>query len=182
MEVVGDDRVSAGHGGGPVTCQLLEGASLLELLTVCQRVRDDEREQYEAFTGERYDFEDVAARWHVQPGPRWTVVGTSGGAIVVAGFTMIRPGVWQDWMFSRAEAWDEAHWRPVTRLARRVMDKMLQSGAHRLQCVSLASRTQAHKWYRPLGLRLEGTLHGYGVGGEDALMFARVRSDDGNPD
>jgi hypothetical protein len=59
------------------------------------------------------------------------------------------------------------------------MDFMLRETAHRLQCVSLASRIHAHRWYRPLGLRLEGTLAGYGVNGEDALMYSRLRTPDG---
>jgi len=94
--------------------------------------------------------------------------------ILVAGFSELRPGVYQDWALTTPEAWT-THWRSVTKMARRVMDEMLRRGAHRLQCVSLASRIHAHRWYRPLGLELEGTLRSYGANGEDALMFSRLR-------
>jgi hypothetical protein len=93
---------------------------------------------------------------------------------VVAGFDQIRPGVWQDWLLSTPAAWDK-YWRSVTKISRRVMDEMLQQGAHRLQCVSLASRIHAHRWYRPLGLEREGLLRAYGVNGEDAVMYSRLR-------
>lgn len=157
-----------------MTVTLSRGASLADLFQVCIALPDDEQEQFEVFSGERYEPTYVAAAFFLRPGPKWTVVA-DGTPIVVAGFDLVRRGVWQDWMFSTPVAW-ERHWRTVTKLGRRVMDEMLRENAHRLQCVSLASRTQAHRWYRPLGLELEGTLRGYGINGEDALMFSRLRS------
>lgn len=150
---------------------------LADFFAVCSRLPDDEQEQFEAFSGQPYDAARVAAAFSLREGPAW-VVTADDEPIVVAGFDMIRDGVWQDWLFSVPEAWDERHWRTVTKTARRVMDAMLQAGAHRLQCVSLASRIHAHRWYKPLGLELEGTLRGYGVNGEDALMFSRLRVPD----
>jgi hypothetical protein len=84
--------------------------------------------------------------------------------------------VWQDWMVSTPEAWNATNWRGTTRYVRKAMNAMLQTDAHRLQCVSLRSRIRAHEWYRVLGLRQEGVLEAYGVDGQDALMFARLRS------
>lgn len=161
-----------------MTVELHRGTGLVELLRVCFKLPADEREQYEAFTGERFSAEELAARLFVSPGPKWTVMA-GDEPIMVAGFNEIRDGVWQDWAVTTPEAWT-LHWRTVTKMGRRVMDEMLQSGAHRLQCVSLASRTQAHRWYRPLGLEQEGTLRGYGVNGEDAIMFSRLRTLDGH--
>lgn len=150
------------------------GARLFDLLRVCHRLPGDEKEQWEIFSGEKFDAEKVSAIYSLMDCPKWVIVAENE-PIVVGGFTQIRPGVWQDWMFSTPEAWT-LHWRPVTRIARRVMDGMLRTEAHRLQCVSLASRHQAHKWYRPLGYEAEGTLLGYGVHGEHAIMFSRLRS------
>lgn len=161
-----------------MTVRLLSGTDLLELLQVCYRLPADEREQCEAFSGDAYDPAHLAATLYATPGPKWTVMA-AGDPIMVAGFTNLRPGVWQDWAVTTPAAWD-THWRPVTRLARRVMDEMLQTRAHRLQCVSLASRIHAHRWYRPLGLEPEGTLRGYGANGEDAIMFSRLRTPDGH--
>ncbi len=156
-----------------MTCTLYRNPVLADFLLVCGQMPPDEREQYEAFSGEPYDPEKVAAVYSLRAGPSWVLVADSH-PIVIAGFDMIRPGVWQDWMFSTPAAWDK-YWRTVTKTCRKVMDAMLRSEAHRLQCVSLASRVHAHRWYKPIGLRLEGTLQGYGVNGEDALMFARLR-------
>jgi hypothetical protein len=153
------------------------GPSLTDFLLVVSRLPADEREQYEAFSGRTFNAEEIAAMFALKVGPAW-VLTVDEAPIVIAGFDMLRPGVWQDWLFSTPEAW-EKHWRLVTKVSRKVMDAMLQTEAHRLQCVSLASRIHAHRWYRPLGLELEGTLRGYGVNGEDALMFARLRASNG---
>ena len=154
---------------------LIEGATLVDLLWVCNNLSEDERDQWRAFGGVPYDADNAAAMFYLRPGPKWTVL-VGNEAVLVAGFDRVRDGVWQDWALTSPKAWEPGNWRPVTRLARKVMDWMLQNGAHRLQCVSLASRIQAHRWYRPLGLELEGTLRAYGVNGEDALMFSRLRA------
>lgn len=160
-----------------MTCRLHEGTTLTEMLLVAHSMPADEQEQYEAFTGLEYVAEDAAAKWYMLPGPKWTIYG-DGTPIVVAGFVELRPGVWQDWLFSTPTAWTR-HWRSVTKHCRRVMDGMLQGPAHRLQCISLASRVQAHRWYRTLRLEREATIHAYGVNGEDAVMFYRLRGTDG---
>jgi hypothetical protein len=148
-----------------------------DFVAVCTQLPQDEREQFEAFTGETFDPARVAAAFSLRGGPAW-VVTADDEPIIVAGFDMIRPGVWQDWLFSTPKAWDAQHWRSVTKICKKAMDALLRDDAHRLQCVSLASRIHAHRWYRPLGLTLEGTLRGYGVNGEDALMFSRLRTSD----
>ena len=173
-------RLGAVHSGpqaNVVTLTVYRNPTLVDFLRVANELPLDEREQFEAFTGEAFDPERIAAAYVLAPGPQW-VICAGDKPIVVAGFKEIRSGVWQDWMFSTPEAWSK-HWRGVTKIARRVMDFMLQGEAHRLQCVSLASRIHAHRWYRPLGLEQEGTLRGYGVNGEDAIMFARLRVPDG---
>lgn len=161
-----------------MTLKVYSKPSLLDFIQVCHKLPADEVEQYEAFAGKTYNPEEVAAIYSLRDAMSWTIVA-DGQPIVVAGFDMIRPGVWQDWLLSTPEAWT-THWRGVTKICRRAMDAMLQGDAHRLQCISLASRIHAHRWYRPLGLVQEGVLHGYGVNGEDAIMFARLRDPDGH--
>lgn len=158
-----------------MTVSIIQGALLTDLLWVCSQLPEDEREQYRAFCGAAYNPDDAAAMFYLRQGPKWTVLA-GNEAILVAGFDQLRPGVWQDWALTSPKAWTPESWRSVTRSARKVMDWMLQNGAHRLQCVSLASRIHAHRWYRPLGLELEGTLRSYGVNGEDAMMFSRLRA------
>lgn len=149
--------------------------TLTDYMQVLPMLPVDEIEQYEAFSGETFDAERLAAIYSLHQGPRW-VLTADGSPIVIAGFDEIRKGVWQDWLFSTPAAWSPAHWKRVTKECKRTMTVMLQTVAHRLQCVSLASRLDAHRWYGAIGLELEGPLRRYGAGGQDALMFSRVRS------
>lgn len=156
--------------------ELYTKPTIFDLLAICHHAPEDEREQYEAFFGQKYDANELAARLSLSPGPSWVLLDDKK-PIVAAGFELIRPGVWQDWMVSTEAAWSPANWRTVTRHVREVMDAMLKTDAHRLQCVSLRSRIQAHRWYKVLGLRQEGVLEAYGADGQDAIMFKKVRSD-----
>ena len=154
--------------------ELFKKPSLSDILLICDRLPEDEREQYEAFTGDRFDRDRMALGLASKSGPSW-VLTAAGAPLCAAGFDYIRPGVWQDWMVNTPEAFGQ-HWRATTRHVRRVMDAMLdQTDTHRLQCVSLASRIHAHRWYAVLGLAPEGTLRAYGANGEDAIMFSRVK-------
>lgn len=156
--------------------QLYRTPKLLDYLHICHHMEIDQREQIEAFTGQPYDVETAAMGFASLAGPAWLMCEDEK-PIGAAGFTMIRRGVWQDWMATTPRCWEPDVWRTTTKHVKRVMDAMLKTEAHRLQCVSLASRIHAHKWYRVIGLELEGPLRAYGAGGEDALMFARVRKD-----
>lgn len=156
--------------------KLYEKPQLTEILQVCLEAMPDEREQCEAFFGEPYNAQILAARIALSPGPSW-VLYDGEKPIVIAGFEPIRRGVWQDWMVSTPAAWSEQNWRGVTRHVRRVMNQMLAAGAHRLQCISLRSRIQAHRWYKTVGLKNPVLLESYGVDGQDALMFARIKAE-----
>lgn len=148
---------------------------MVDFLQVCHRACADEREQWKAFVGTEFDPDTVAAQLFSQPGPAWTIY-LNGAPVVVAGFIALRPGVWQDWLVSTPEAWEPGVWPGVSRRLRKIMDAALKTEAHRLQCISLRSRIQAHQWYRVLGLRQEGVLEAYGADGQDALMFSRLRA------
>lgn len=155
--------------------ELFQGATLVDCLAVCHRSCVDEREQYEAFTGAKFEPDAVAAQLYMQGGPIWTIC-VGGEPTVVCGYLRERPGVWQDWLVSTPAAWGPTAWKGVTRRLRKLMDAMLETQAHRLQCISLRSRIQAHAWYRVLGLRQEGDgLEAYGADGQDALMFVRLK-------
>lgn len=156
--------------------RLISCVTLVDALLVCAELPADERLQYEAFVGRPYGAEDAACSAFAAPGLKWTIVADTGQPLVVGGFIQLRAGVWQDWLHSTPAAWAPRYWPAVTRLCRRTMDTLLQTEAHRLQCVSLADRTRAHAWYRPLGLEYEGVLRGYGANGQDAKMFARTRT------
>jgi hypothetical protein len=157
-----------------VKLEVFKKPTLSDLLLICDRLCQDEREQYEAFTGAPYSRDTMAMGLALKPGPSWVLCG-DGAPICAAGYDYIRPGVWQDWMINTPEAFGQ-HWRSTTKHVRKGMNAMLdQADVHRLQCVSLASRVDAHRWYAVLGLAPEGTLRAYGANGQDAIMFARVK-------
>lgn len=157
--------------------QLLQKPILSDFLTVCYQLPEDERDQYEAFNGRNYNPEQCALEFAAKS-PAWGVYDDQG-PLCLAGFDYMRPGVWSDWMLNTPRSFDKEHWRTVTKMAKRLIDALMVKSCHRLQCVSLASRIHAHKWYRVLGLQSEVVLRGYGARGEDAILFSRLRAEDG---
>lgn len=146
---------------------------LLDFIKVCIAMPQDERDQLESFSGQPYNIDSTAVGNFCVEGPKW-VIKADGEPIVIGGFALQRTGVWRDFMLTTPEAWTH-HWFPVTRICRRIMNAMFASGqAHRLECVTLASRVQAIKWYRVLGYTLEATLPRYCADGKDAISFSRV--------
>ena len=149
---------------------------LTDFAYVAHNLPLDQRQQWEALSdGQPFDAEDMATHLAAAHGPRWLVLTDEGHPIIIGGFTYLRPGVWQDWLISTPEAWT-THWRAASKLCRRMIDAMFEGDdTHRIQCVALADREAARKWYRILGYEFEGTLRRYGAHGEDAVMYARVK-------
>lgn len=146
---------------------------LLELLKLASMARPDEIEQYEALVGKKYDFEEVAVDFYNRPGVKLVILD-GDTPIVAGGYDLIMPGVWQSWMIGTMDTW-KTHWRTITKCTRRFMDGMLET-ERRLQTLVLASRVQTAEWYvRGLKMEYEGTLKGFGMNGEDADMYARIR-------
>lgn len=151
---------------------------LLDFIKVCINMPQDEREQLEAFTGEKYDIDGAAIGNFTAPGPKW-VIKADDEAIMVGGFVPMRPGVYRDFALTTPEAWK--HWFPVTRIVRRVMNAMLaiDGPAHRLECITpavrLAYRPEVEKWYSALKYKREAPLSKYCADGSDAVLFSRVR-------
>lgn len=147
----------------------------MDFISVAINLSQNERDNLEAMTGEPYEVDGCALGAFMQPGPKWAFHDSTGVPLVVGGFVPQRPGVWRDFMLTTPAAWSEANWFAVSRNCRRIMDHMLTSGAaHRLECVTSASRTNAHKWYRILGYKKEARLHKHCADGSDAVIFSRV--------
>lgn len=147
--------------------------NVIDFLYVCHNLPADQRRQWEAITSDKYDPEHAALCLASRPGPKWAFVKRDGTPVVVCGYDQIRSGVWQDFLLSTADAW-KSHAIECTRFCRKLMQGMLDSGAHRLQAVVLADRADVVKWYRLIGLEYEGTFRCYGSHGEDAVIYSRV--------
>lgn len=154
--------------------QLYTNPFLLDYIKICARLPEDQKAQIEAIFGEPFDIDGAAIGAAQTQGPKW-LLKNGDEPIAIGGFVYQRKGVWRDFMLTTPEAWTD-HWFALSRHCRRAMDAMLNSGqAHRLECISLANRKAAHKWYRILGYNLEGTLYGYCASGADAVLYSRVK-------
>jgi RimJ/RimL family protein N-acetyltransferase len=145
------------------------------LWRVAQFMREDERDQYRAWTGAAaYDmracYQDMLAKGEAT----WALLDRRGAAFYVGGLSNLRPGVFECWAAGTPEGW-AAHWRAITRHTRRVLDATLGNGVHRIEIVSLAERTAAGAWYARLGLVAEGRLRRYFADGRDAIIYAKVK-------
>jgi hypothetical protein len=160
-----------------MTLQVYTNPLLLDFIKVCIDMPQDEREQLEAFTGQPYDIDAAAVGNFSAPGPKW-VIKADDVPIVIGGFVPERPGVYRDFMLTTPTAWGK-HWFPVTRICRRIMDAMLMTEAHRLECIAplprLTARPAIAKWYGVLNYHQEGILYGYCANGADAAIFSRVK-------
>ena len=154
--------------------QVYTNPTLLDFIQVCIDMPQNERENFEALTGEKYNVDGIAVGNFCVAGPKW-VIKADDKPICVGGFVPQRPGVWRDFMINTPDAW-EKHWFGVSRICRRALDAMfLSKQAHRLECISLASREKALRWYKVLGYNREATLYGYCATGADAVLFSRVQ-------
>lgn len=155
--------------------QVYNDPTMLDFIKVCWGMPQDEREQLEAITGEKYDIDRAAIGNFMVVGPKW-VLKVDDEPICVGGYALQRRGVYRDFMINTPAAFDPANWFGVTRIARRSMDWILHNGAHRVECLCLASREERNsRWYSVLGYNREATLYGYCASGADAVLFSRVR-------
>lgn len=150
-------------------------AMLHDFIVVAARMREDEREQWQAFRNLGHYSADECARDMLSHGPFAYALVDENGAFFVGGFTNQRPNVWTCWAAGTSEGWGR-HWHAITRVCRRHMAILFANGAHRVDIISLASRPRAGDWYtRFLGMQPEGTLHRYAGNGEDAICYAKVK-------
>lgn len=147
--------------------------TLLDTMIVCNGLPEDEIMQIQAFTGCQYDAEAFACESWSSRGPKLAIVNEQNEALVVGGFIPQRPGVYRSWFLARGAAWERG--AEVTQVTHALVQSCLDSGAHRLETLCLASRAKAQRWYTRVGLQKESTLHKFGAGGEDAVLYVATR-------
>lgn len=62
-------------------------------------------------------------------------------------------------------------------IRRRLFPAQKAAGVHRIECVSIDSHVDAHRWIKILGLEQEAVMPGYGRAGETFLQFAWTAPD-----
>jgi hypothetical protein len=162
---------------------------LIDFLRIAQNLAPDQREHIESMTGNAFDIDGVAVGNFISQGPKWVIKHAAteedfaagiSTPIVVGGFNPVRKGVWRDFLLSTPQAFTKEFAFTATRVCRRAMNSMLNSGeAHRLECVVPSARVQSRPeledWYKLLGYSFEGRMYGYCASGADADLYARVK-------
>jgi hypothetical protein len=155
----------------------LRGATLADLWLLCRNMRQEEIDQYLAFSFQsEFDYERAAVNFYNRGGIRFAHCDERNVALCVGGYEEVAPGVWQSWMVGSPETW-AAHWLTVTKRSRWVIDFMFREvGARRLQTNGLADRRAACVWYeRGLKMRLESVWEQFGKNGEDVAAYRLLR-------
>ncbi|MGH8032030.1 MAG: hypothetical protein ACREO8_06600 [Luteimonas sp.] len=163
-------------GGDMVSAIRVAVPLVQDYARIAASLRPDEALQFAAFTGmSRYEPNILARALIATPGPAYALIDRNGEAVAIGGFERLREGVWDTWGIGTLEGWSK-HWYAITRESRRQMEHVFNSGAHRIQIIAHASRTDAHAWYaRGLRMQYEGVLRGYCANGDDAVVYAQVR-------
>ncbi|MBZ9706064.1 hypothetical protein LB543_04935 [Mesorhizobium sp. ESP7-2] len=64
---------------------------------------------------------------------------------------------------------------PIARFTkRRLFPGYIETGVHRIECISIAGYEEAHRWIRLCGMSEEGVFRGFGKRGETFHQFAWV--------
>lgn len=162
--------------GATMTACRLGTPSVVDLAYLAARMRQCEIDHFLALSGlDRYDPDTAARAFAMQPGPAFSLYGPDGRPVMAGGFVPERRGVYEAWLLGTDVAWSE-HWRKITRVCRRQMEALFQSGAHRVHVVTSPKNTKVVEWYvRGLRMRYEGRFRAYCADGSDMVMYARTR-------
>jgi hypothetical protein len=139
------------------------------VMSVATNMREKDKEEIYAtrWTDSPIDLAESVMRSH---GPKWAV-WTEAGPVAVAGAALMWPGVWSVYAFGTDDFRRVAPY--LTRHIRRVMmPGLVLAGAHRAECRSLGTHTEAHEWLEKLNATREADLPRYGRNGEDFVLFS----------
>ncbi len=149
--------------------------TLLDIMKLCASARPDEIQQYEALVGRKWELDDVVAGHQSRIGVKFALLDDAGEPVCAAGWEPVIPGVWNGWMVGTMPHW-ERYWRPITMHCNRIMRMLLDDGARRLEIGALESREKTCEWYeRGLKMSVEGVKRGFGVNGENMVLYARLQ-------
>lgn len=145
--------------------------TLTDALYIAHHLREEHRRELQALRSEKLDFDALAveAMGFAGRGLSWTAWHESR-PVALFGVTEVRRGVYASFILATDDF--PAVILPLTRFAVKVYRHLARSGrAHRIETTSYGGNADAHRWIRLMGGREEARLTGYGVNGEDFLMF-----------
>lgn len=153
--------------------------SMIDILVLARDMSEEERAQFETASGlQDVTPETVARTLLAYRGVEYVMVDEKGAPVSAFGGFEVSTGVFQTWMLSRADAF-ENHGLALTRACRKVLRGCLElEGFHRIQTLASPHREGACAWYqRGLGMTLEGVLRKFFPDGSDAALFSIIKGD-----
>lgn len=148
--------------------------SVLDALSVANIAAEDDVQQATEFGFDGAE-DDLAVAMYQLNGPAWTIARVADDAAVACGgFEYVRKGVYRSWFLPSETAFKD-YGAEITEICRQSIDNLMESDAHRLETVSLSNRPKAHRWYESIGLTREAEHPGYGVTGQAAVTYVRIR-------
>lgn len=148
--------------------------TLPDLVRVCRELPEDEQDLWYRMSGVKYVADNIAMTMFRCPGFHW-IAHDGERPVAAGGFVKQREGVFRTWLCATELAWDP-HGRDLTRILRKGIKEIITRGiAHRVETVTLLEKKRAWDWYPAIGLQHEATLHGYGINGEDAVVYVALR-------
>lgn len=122
----------------------------------------DNRRALADMLAEQYGKRHMLCAWH------------DGKPVWVGGAVQLRPRVFSLLFFSTDDL-PKIGVASTLFIKRRLFPQYFRAGAHRLEAVSLATHTEAHRWLEFLGLRAEtGLLEAFGKNRENFIQFSKV--------
>ena len=99
-------------------------------------------------------------------------------AVAVLGACQPWPGLWDVWCFG-TDDFDQVSHLLTKHIHRKMIPTLLERGARRAHCRSLATHTKAHEWLESMGASVDRArpLKAWGKNGEDFLMFEWQREE-----
>lgn len=151
------------------------GTTLVDLLMVAKTIDAGEAAQIEAFGGTT-DPERIAVTILQAAAFMWTAREIdSGEPLAVGGYVQTGPTIFRSFFLANPRVWEE-HPREITEMARDTIEEIKGAFEYvRLETLCLSTRPrQVPEWYEKIGLKYDATLEGFGVKGQDALLYSAV--------
>ena len=138
-----------------------------QILFVAENMREDDWREVVA-DSRLATAQEIAAACKALPCVVYAALA-DGVPVAVGGVARNEPGVAQAWLFGTRQIGrckiEIAH------LVRRLTRHAWQDGLE-VQARSAAFHTRAHRWLNSMGFRKASVLGGYGLGGEDFVVFS----------
>ena len=104
------------------------------------------------------------------------IVEINGNPEAAVGASEVRKGLWTAWSWGTRRMWRAVP--TITGFVRNVMiPDIIAKGGHRAEARALARNFSAHRWLEKMGATRRCELPGYGMGGEDFILFDWTRAD-----